>query len=797
MKKMKTRLFLLVLLCTIFFHQVGAENCLSIRFTGKAADAFPLSEATILADVQADSLVGLAASLLADDVERVCGTRPQMGKKSRYTVLMGTLGHSSIIGKLAEQGAIDTDKVEGRWETYGICVVEKPMKGVQRALVIYGSDPRGTAYGAMELSRSMGVSPWYWWADVTPHHHDKIFVEKGEAVFGPPSVRYRGIFINDEDWGLQPWAARNMDTDVKDIGPKTYEKVFELMLRLKANLLWPAMHPCTKAFWYYKENAAMARKYGIVLGSSHCEPLLRNNVDEWKNNFEQEYGRKPGDFNWATNRTDVQQYWSDRVRESKGTDAIYTLGIRGIHDSGMRGYKTVEEKTAATQEVIGWQRQCLEQTLGYCPPQIFCPYKEALTLYRRGLDLPEDVTLMWVDDNFGYVRQLSTPTEQKRKGGGGVYYHFSYWGIPADYLWLGSTPPALTCYELLKAYDMNCREQWVFNVGDIKPLEYEMQYGLDFAWNINSISLENADEYGRKWATEIFGARQADIIHDIKRDYYRLSNAGKPEHLYKLSYLQAEKEQRVSDYQALIDKVNLVSQEITQDRKDAFFQLIEYPVKACAYMNMKFLLGSREAYDSIVALTHRYNKLTAGGKWDGIMDYAPRKLNHFRAPKGPVEQAEETVRCTHILADDYSAIETKGTALKSINGLGESYVAMTIYPLSLTQYDKPENAPYVEYTLPLKAGSNLIEPRFLPDFPLYKGLDLRYGVSIDDSPIEVKNLRCEAESRIWRTRILKNYATLPIEYNSTEEKRVRLRIYFLDPGVALTSISIKQDISKK
>lgn len=296
----------------------------------------------------------------------------------------------------------------------------------------------------------MGVSPWCWWADVTPRKHETVCVTRGAAVTGPPSVKYRGLFINDEDWGLQPWAAKHLDKDVNDLGPRTYEQVMRLMLRLKANLLWPAMHPCTKAFWYYKENPELARKYDIVLGSSHCEQMLRNNVDEWVHNFPFEFGRLPGPYDWKNNRKTVEMYWGKRVKESKDNDAIYTLGMRGIHDSGMPGYNTDEERRDALEEIITEQRNMIERDLGRPAadvPQIFCPYKEALKPYRLGMQLPGDVTLVWADDNHGFMRRLSTPEEQRRKGGGGVYYHLSYWGVPQDYLWLGSTPPALIAYE--------------------------------------------------------------------------------------------------------------------------------------------------------------------------------------------------------------------------------------------------------------------------------------------------------------------------------------------------------------
>lgn len=459
------------------------ENGLSVGTTG-----FPVVNNGTATDIVISTgereVVGIAAEALAGDIELLTDVRPQVcvDGEPKGCIVVGTIGISPVIDGLIADGTLTDNGVRGQWETF--CLTTVSIDGVQ-TLVIYGSDPRGTAFGVFELSRAMGVTPYVWWADVVPEHRNELFVQTSGTVVGPPSVKYRGMFINDEDWGLQPWAAKNMDKNVEDIGPRTYEKVCELLLRLKGNFLWPAMHPCTKAFWYYKENPIVARRYDIVLGASHCEPLLRNNVDEWQNNFQSEYGHAPGAWNWKTNSAEITQYWRDRVIESKDNDAVYTIGMRGIHDSGMPGYSTNSEKQAALKEVIGVQRELLSTGLGRDAsevPQLFCPYKEALTLYRLGLDLPEDVTLLWADDNFGYVRQLSNPEEQQRSGGGGVYYHFSYWGVPYDHLWLSSVSPTLTSYELRKACDLKGIEINL-NIKDIT--EYKKWLSLEFPLNCN------------------------------------------------------------------------------------------------------------------------------------------------------------------------------------------------------------------------------------------------------------------------------------------------------------------------
>ena len=449
---------------------------------------------------------------------------------------------------------IPAERIHGKWETFLVTVVDNPIDNVERALVIAGSDPRGAAFGVFELSRRIGVSPWYWWADVHPEKHESLFVRGGAMVDGPPSVKYRGIFLNDEDWGLKPWAAANMDTDIKDIGPKTYANIFELLLRLKANFIWPAMHPCTKAFYYYKDNPKVADQYAIVVGSSHCEPMLRNNVDEWTNNFQNEYGKAPGPWRYDTNEKEIFRYWDDRAAESAKYESVYTIGMRGIHDSSIPGPKDEKQKIELMNKVMADQRKILTSRLKKPIdeiPQIFCPYKEVLRLYQKGLDLPDDVTIVWADDNHGYIRQLSTPKEQLRSGRSGVYYHLSYWGAPSDYLWLSSISPALISYEMTKAFQYGADRLWVFNVGDIKPAEAEIEFALDFAWNVDRWPPEKAHLYIEHWAAETFGPEYAQQIANIKSEYYLLAQSGKPEHLDLITFTREEAQQRLDAYQKI------------------------------------------------------------------------------------------------------------------------------------------------------------------------------------------------------------------------------------------------------
>ena len=464
--------------------------------------AFPLADAGKAASIYIDKkdaeVVAIAAEAFKEDINLLTGLSPEVLKNnqalSNYPIIMGTLGQSAYIDQLTKMGKINASVLRGKWETFSISVIENPLKGVKRALVVAGSDRRGTAFGVFELSRRLGVSPLCWWADVKPATKKNLYVQAGQSIVQSPSVKYRGIFINDEDWGIQPWAAKMMDTDVKDIGPKTYTKIFELLLRLKANYIWPGMHPSTKAFYYYANNPVMADKYAIVLGSSHCEPMLRNNVFEWAENFEHEYGKKPGEWRYDLNKNEIEKYWIDRVVQAKNYESVYTVGMRGIHDGSMPGPKDKNEKVKLLGEVIADQRAILSKNTTQpvsSIPQIFCPYKEVLSLYQAGLKLPDDVTIVWADDNHGYIRQLSNPEEQKRSGGSGVYYHISYWGAPQDYLWLSSISPSLISYELTKAYQYKADRLWVVNVGDIKPAEMETRKCLPVCRELGCRNIRN------------------------------------------------------------------------------------------------------------------------------------------------------------------------------------------------------------------------------------------------------------------------------------------------------------------
>lgn len=425
---------------------------------------------------------------------------------------MGTLGASPAIDRLVSQGRLDVSRVKGRWEASVTQVIERPLPGVDRALVIAGSDRRGTVYGIYDTSERIGVSPWYWWADVPVERRDTVTVPAGRIERREPSVRYRGVFINDEQ-NLTTWSHRTQETD-KNIGPETYKRVFELLLRLKANYLWPAMHPYSDFFNKYRENPELADRYGIVVGSSHPEALLRNGVHEWEP-WIAEHPNADGSapvYDYTVNPAVISDYWRARARQNATYESSWTLGMRGLHDSALetKYATTIPEKVVVMNDIIADQRRILAEEVGSAAePQIFIPYKEVLDLYNAGVQVPDDVTLIWPDDNHGNMRQLPNETERARAGGNGIYYHLSYWGRPKSYLWLDTTQVAKVWQELRRVYEHGTDRMWIFNVGDVKSIETGLSFAMDMAWDVDRWEADEVEGFLAEWAGRQFGRRHA------------------------------------------------------------------------------------------------------------------------------------------------------------------------------------------------------------------------------------------------------------------------------------------------
>ncbi|KQN06828.1 glycosyl hydrolase 115 family protein [Sphingomonas sp. Leaf25] len=726
---------------------------------GETPGGFALAGAQVVTDPGDAAVVGIAAADLRGDLVSVLGTQPAAGKRQ---IWIGTLGHNAAIDRLAAKRRIDTRGLTGAWEQFRIATVDRPAPGVAQALVIVGSDRRGTAFGAYHLSRAIGVSPWNWWADVTPQRRAALYVAKGTHRFAGPSVKYRGIFLNDEDWGLHPWAATNFEPEAKGIGPKTYGKLFGLLLRLKANMLWPAMHKVTPAFNANPANAALADRYAIVMGSSHAEPMLRNNVGEWT--------APAADFDYARNPAGVAAYWRERVATNGGYESAWTLGMRGIHDSGIVGAATMAEKQALVTRILTDQRAMLNGVKG---PQVFTPYKEVLDIYRAGLKVPGDVTLMWPDDNFGYIRRLPQPAERARQGGHGIYYHLSYLGAPLSYLWLSTTPPALIGEEMGRAWDLGAREMWIANVGDLKPAELATDYFLSLGWDIG---VRARAGFVRDWAAENVAAGLAGDIAAVMDEHHRLNFARRPEHLQwwlpeqkaRASAMpQDEVAARRAAFAALVARVDAIEPQVPAERRDAFFQLVRYPVEAAAMANERVFAG--EAHDRlrdrdlpaalaeatraqaadrrIAALTDRYNS----GKWRGFMAVEPAdgQWRSYRtmppvvpALGGPLVPAPAVAASGDVVID---LSEMRG-AWRRVAGLGRGGTVFASTPGKRVTGTVPVDLP---------AGEWMLSVELLPTYPDADGAPLEVEVRIDgrDERLVVERATGDAA---WAQAVLDN-----------------------------------------
>jgi len=624
-----------------------------------------------------------------------------------------------------------------------------------------------------------------------PEKKSELLIPAGTRRFGPPSVKYRGIFLNDEDWGLQPWAATNFEPENGGIGPKTYARVFELLLRLKANTLWPAMHACTKPFNADARHAALADDYAIVMGSSHAEPMLRNNVGEWPHD-------RAKDYNYLTNRGGVRAYWEERVRTNGGYENLWTLGMRGIHDSAIQGAKTDAERIAVLEQVFADQRAMLARHVApniEHVPQIFCAYKEVLDLYRGGLRVPDDVTIMWPDDNFGYVRNFASPDECQRSGGFGVYYHLSYLGRPLAYLWLCTTPPALSWEEMTKSYTHGADRVWIVNVGDLKPAEIGTEFFLRLAWDVKQWGPDAQPKFLREFATREFGEAHAERIASILDRYYTLSFARKPEHLQwwlpgqpprPSEWNDGEIALRREAFGEMIRDLGKLAPTIPPTKRDSFFQLVEYSVRGSALANERYFRGERgerapalAADTALRELTRRFNEEVAGGKWRGFVrlepaadDWKSMRITAWSPPQKPRDVIWPRERQIKMHA---AGIDWENHA-QLISGLGRSGQAIALTPASTAEFGFDTGDLIQDLTFEL-----------LPTHPLH-GDSLRLAFSLDDGPLQTLALPVRDGGAEWAQGVLAGFRPLTTRIRFAQPGTHRLTIHGIDDGVVLDRI---------
>ena len=782
-------------------------------------EAFPLvrggSAALLTVEAEADPALVRAAGDLRSDIAGVTGVAPALARRlpdatAGAIVLAGVVGASPALDRLAAAGKIDLGPLAGAWESYLIQTVRQPFPGVDQALVIAGSDRRGAIYGLYEVSAAIGVSPWYWWADVPPRRRTALLIAAGAHRFGPPSVRYRGIFLNDEDWGLEPWAAHTFEPEAGGIGPRTYAKVFELLLRLKANTLWPAMHPGTKPFNAFPGNPRLADAYGIVMGSSHAEPMLRDNVGEWT--------AAPAAYNYVANRGGVLRYWEERVAANGRYENIYTLGMRGIHDSAMVGPATDPERIQTLERVFADQRALIAKHVNADVarvPQMFCPYKEVLALCREGLRVPDDVTLVWPDDNFGYLRAFAAPTGTARAGGSGVYYHLSYLGRPLAYLWLCTTPPALIWEELNRAYAHGADRIWIANVGDLKPAEIATDFFLEMAWDARRWRPDNLAGFLPEWAGRAFGPANAAEIGAILDASYRLNFQRKPEHLQwwlpgqparPSALTDAEVQARLDAFADLRRRVEALRARIPADQQDAFYELVAYPVIGAALANERFFEGERGHRDAaraadrrLAAETSFFNDELRGGKWRGILALEPAdaQWSSMRLARwSPSAAARAAVPFP--VSGTYLALDAAGFSVNApgsasawtlIPGLGRTGRALTVLPAADAPID-PAAAPRLDYPVAFPAaGTFALHVQVLPTRPL-SGAPLRLAFSVDGAPPQDVTLAADDEGPAWAQGVLNAVRTLDAPLTVDRPGPHTVHLWGVESGVVLDRLVI-------
>jgi hypothetical protein len=799
----------------------------------------PNHAATICTDINDAALIQKSAAWLQDDIERVTGKKPgltnQIPATAKSIIIIGTINQSTLIQQLVQQKKINVASLQNKWEGYFIQTIANPFKGIDQAIVIVGSDRRGAAFGVAELSQQMGVSPWYWWADVPVKKKKELYIQKGWSKTDAPLVKYRGIFINDEAPALSGWSKEKFG----GFNHLFYEKVFELILRLKGNYLWPAMWG--NAFYDDDSlNIRSADEYGIVIGTSHHEPLMRAH-DEWRR-----YGK--GKWDYDSNEVRLKEFWRGGMQRATN-EKIVSIGMRGDGDAPM----SRETATALLERIVKDQRTIIEEVTkkpASETPQLWALYKEVQDYYDKGMRVPDDVTLLLCDDNWGNIRKLPSLTEKPRKGGYGIYYHFDYVGGPRNYKWLNTNPIARVWEQMHLAWEYKARDIWIVNVGDIKPMEFPISFFLDYAWDPTKIKANDLQRYTEQWTTTQFGAKHAKEIADIISKYTKYNGRRKPELLDANTYsLQnyGEAEKVTKDYNDLLTKAEKINNELPADYRDAYFQLVLHPVKACANLqdmytavaqNKLFFPQKRveaneyadkvkELYikDSLISL--EYHRM-ANGKWNHMMDQThigytfwqqpPRQkipeINYV--PKDLIQPAPDEVDTTSLSAmylipknskgnifyeeDTYISIEAAHYT-KAINNNGITWTvlpdhgrtgsAITPFPVTAADQKPGPASPHLEYEIyTYNTDSVKLNAYFSPTLNFHNtATGLQYAISIDGETPQIVSLNKEDNNTgIWNRWVANSIIIKTTSHKIQKPGKHIVKYWMVSPAVVLQKL---------
>jgi hypothetical protein len=828
----------------VLITQLHAQNFVTEK---RGDNLFPITttsrSAPIIVDQADHWLVQKAAAFLQTDIESVTGQKPLLrnspGNTEKNIIVIGSLDKSSLIRELVAAKKFDPAFIRGKWEAYSMQVISKPFPGVDNALVIVGNDKRGTAFGVFDLAQQMGVSPWYWWADVPVKKKKEMFISRSFLKRDAPSVKYRGIFINDEAPAFSGWTREKFG----GFNSKMYEHMFELILRLKGNYLWPAMWG--NAFNDDDTlNPVLADKYGIVMGTSHHEPMLRAQA-EWR-----KYGK--GQWNYQTNDTVLRAFWRKGIENMGAHESIVSIGMRGDGDMPMTQGSNIE----LLEKIVADQRKILAdvtQKPASETPQLWALYKEVQDYYDKGMRVPDDVTLLLCDDNWGNIRKLPRTTDAPRKGGYGIYYHFDYVGGPRNYKWLNTNPIARTWEQMHLAYEYGVHDIWIVNVGDLKPVEFPISFWLDYAWAPDRIKANELQKYTEKWAADQFGKKHAAEIADIISKYSKYNGRRKPELLdantYSLlNYNEAEK--ATNDYNALYARAEKINKEIPAEYKDAYFQLVLHPVKACSnlqelYFNVaknrfhaaqKSTLANQYAdkvkqlyeRDSLISL--EYNSVS-GGKWNHMMDQTHIGYTYWQQPNrqkmpdityiqtdatagGANSAPVKSVTAQSLIpkdskgnvfyqkdgyvsieADHYTrAINTNGINWQVLPDHGRTGSAVTAFPVTAKEQTLTGNAPHLEYDIYFysAADSVKLQAYFSPTLNFHNDKEgLKYAVSFDDEEPQVVSLnKDDNNQRLWNEWAATNIIIKNTKHKIPAPGKHVLKFWMVSPAVVLQKMVV-------
>ncbi|PIF60095.1 glycosyl hydrolase 115 family protein [Flavobacterium sp. 2] len=812
---------------------------------------FPLvskgKTASILVSKNDFSGVLKVAGHLENDIFQVSNLHPKrintIFEAQNFVVIIGTIGKSEIIDQLAKEGKIDANQLRGKWEKFTTQVVENPFKGIKKALVIAGSDKRGTIYGIYDLSNQIGVSPWYYWADVPIKKHSELHVLPGIHSQGEPKVKYRGIFINDEAPALSGWAFEKFG----GFNSKFYDKVFELILRMKGNYLWPAMWG--RMFYVEdQQNAVLADEYGVVMGTSHHEPLTRAHA---------EWGKSNGKWDFNTNSEALINFWKDGIKRMGNKETIVTVGMRGDGDEPM----TEGTAIGLLENIVKTQRNIIAEVTkkpAEETPQMWALYKEVQDYYDKGMTVPDDITLLLCDDNWGNIRKLPELDAKPRKGGYGIYYHYDYVGGPRNYKWINTNQIERVWEQMDLVYQYGVDKIWIVNVGDIKPMEFPIEFFLDMAWNPENFNAGNLEQYYVNWTKENFGNQFTKEIAEILKLYTKYNSRRKPELLDDKTYSiknYKEADRVVADYQKLVEKANSINEKLRPEYKDAFYQLILFPVLASANLNELYVAAAKNQlyaeqgnlianvyaekvktlFEKDSLLTNYYHTKLSNGKWKHMMLQTHIGYDNWQQPEKNVIPKTKTIEIPNqveagISAEDspkaetlinnrdldhvhgfvenngYISIEAQNysKAIHSdmvkwtiIPNIGRTESGVTLKPSNIKAIEISEHSPRLEYNIHFfSKGKIKVNAFFSPTINFKIGDGLKYGIGFDDEKPQVMNLNADSSEKAWAESVANNIKIIISKHEIENAGNHVLKIYAIDPALVLQKIVIETEEGK-